>query len=348
MPRRALRILLVEDDPLQARLTRVALEASGFSTVTTVETAAEALACAPDHDLVLLDVQLPDGNGLDVLRKLRERSSRPAVVIVTGHGAEEIAVEALRLGADDYVAKSAGFTEILPTVVEQVRRSLALRDALESAETEAVEAERRTAVGEMTVALHHEINNPLMAALTEAALLLDDPGLAAPAREGVARIRTALERIRDAVKRAGAADGARNTEYLAGALKMTDLSRGGATRGIQGRALVVAEDRAMQRVLSVLLRRAGFEPEPFESAEDAAFRVAQAPQPSVVVLAGAVGGIAAFPALPARSWALVVVSAAGEIGVPAGTADLAVTIPFDPATFGTQVVDAVERRWVGG
>ncbi|HET7041461.1 MAG TPA: response regulator, partial [Gemmatimonadales bacterium] len=165
MPRRAFRILIVEDDPVQARLATAVLAGHGFREIQSVATAAEALARAPVSDIVLLDVQLPDGSGLDVLRRLRERSSRPAVVIVTAHGAEHVAIEALRLGADDYVSKDSGFIDLLPGVVERVRRSVGLRDALETAEGEVVAAERRAAVGEMTVALHHEINNPLMAAL---------------------------------------------------------------------------------------------------------------------------------------------------------------------------------------
>lgn len=348
MPKEAFRILLVEDDPLQAKLAITAIGFAGFAAPKVVETAAEALALATEHDLVILDVQLPDGNGLDVLRKLRERSSRPAVVIVTGHGGEKIAVEALRLGADDYVSKDASFTDILPTVVERVRRSLALRDALESTERDVVAAERRSAVGEMTTALHHELNNPLMAALTEASLLQDEPGLPPTARHGLAAIRTALERIRDTVKRAGEADGNRQTDYLAGALKMADLEGGGATRGLRGRAVVAAEDRPMRRVISVLLRRVGFEPEPFDSIEEAVTRLKQSPMPSVVVLAGlpteGTDPLGATTPGHRRDWALVVLSTphtAGKLGL---AADLLLTLPFDPATFATQVVSAVEGR----
>lgn len=348
MPKRNLRILLVEDDPLQAKLAKVALEAAGFAPPTMVETAADAMARAPEHDLLLLDVQLPDGNGLDVLRKLRERSSRPAVVIVTGHGGERIAVDALRLGADDYVSKDAGFTEILPTVVERVRRALALRDALESTERDVVEAERRSAVGEMTVALHHELNNPLMAALTEASLLLDEPGISPSVRQGLKTIQTALDRIRHAVKRAGEADGARHTEYLAGTLRMTDLDGGGATRGLRGRAVVAAEDRPMRRVISVLLRRVGFEPEPLDSVEEAVARMAQIPAPTVLVLAGLPTGdqdpFGVCVPDARRGWTLVVLSAPNAAGKLGRAADLLLPLPFDPATLAGQVVAAVEAR----
>lgn len=350
MPR-SLRILLVEDDPLQVKLALTTLRTTGFAPARVVETAAAALAEAPDHDLVILDVQLPDGNGLEVLRKLRERSSRPAVVIVTSHGGERVAVEALRLGADDYVSKDASFTDILPTVVERVRRSLALRDALESSERDVVAAERRAAVGEMTVALHHELNNPLMAALTEVSLLQGEPGLSPAVRQGLTAIQTALERIRVAVKRAGEADGTRRTDYLSGTLKMADLDAGPGTRGVRGRAVVAAEDRPMRRVISVLLRRVGFEPEAFDSLEETVARLGQSPEPAVVVLAGLSGdgtrSLGSAPLERPRNWKLVVLSAPHAAGPLGRAADLLLTLPFDPGTFAAQVVAAVEGR-VGG
>lgn len=350
MPKQTLRILLVEDDPLQAKLATTALRIAGFAPPKVVETAAAALAEAPDHDLLVLDVQLPDGNGLDVLRKLRERSSRPAVVIVTGHGGEKVVVEALRLGADDYVSKDASFTDILPTVVERVRRALALRDALESSERDVVAAERRSAVGEMTIALHHELNNPLMAALTEASLLQAEPGLSPAVRQGLAAIQTALERIRVAVKRAGEADGTRRTDYLAGALQMTDLNGVQAMRGVRGRALVAATDGSLRRVIAVLLRRSGFEPESFETLEDVATRLVEGPPPAVVVLAGF--GQADVPhaapiVRPGRTWRVVVLATPGAIDEREKACDLKLPLPFDPTTFAEQVVAVVERR-VGG
>lgn len=351
MPKQSFRILLVEDDPLQAKLALTAIGIAGFAKPNVVETAAEALAQAADHDLLILDVQLPDGNGLDVLRKIRERSTRPAVVIVTGHGGEKVAVEALRLGADDYVSKDSSFTDILPTVVERVRRSLALRDTLESTERDVVAAERRSAVGEMTTALHHELNNPLMAALTEVSLLQDEPGISPTVKQGLVAIQTALDRIRKAVKRAGEADGNRQTDYLAGALKMADLEGGGAARGLRGRAVVAAEDRPMRRVISVLLRRVGFEPEPLDSIDEAAARLKQAPVPSVVVLAGLpTDGADPFGVTTPghqRHWALIVLSAPHTSGKLGLAADLLLTLPFDPATFATQVVTAVEKRVIG-
>ncbi len=340
------RILVVDDDPLQAKLATVALMASGFARPTVVGTATDALAQANAHDVVLLDIQLPDGNGLDVLRRLRERSTRPAVVIVTGHGAEQVAADALRHGADDYVSKDAGFIELLPTTVERVRRSLALRDALENAEREVVATERRSAVGEMTVALHHEINNPLMAALTESQLLQEEPGLSPTMAQGLTVIRSALERIRAAVKRAGESDAAKNTDYLAGTIKMADLESVAVIPGLRGRAVVTAKDVPIRRVLTVLLRRAGFDPEAFETMEETTIRLAEGPSPTMVVIAGfgradALGASAV--SVRGRPWRLMVLAVPGSVDAAECPCDLLLPLPFDPATFAAQVVAVVDR-----
>ena len=341
----------MDDDPQQAKLGQAVLEAHGFATPTHADSAAAALRRAMDHDLVLLDVQLPDGSGLDVLRKLRERSTRPAVVIVTAHGAESIAVEALRLGADDYISKDATFTGLLPSIVERIRRSLALRDTLESTEREVVDAERRTAVGEMTVALHHEINNPLMAALTEATLLQDERDLTPTLRTGLAVIKAALERIREVVKRAGESDAARSTDYLAGTLRMADLDGSGMTRGLRGRAVVAAADPPLRRVISVLLRREGFEVETFEGLEDVAALLTGGPPPSVVILAGygrADTATAKVPLRDGRPWKVVILAVPGSVDREDCGCDLLLPLPFDPATFARLVVGVVDGRGVIG
>ena len=142
-----------------------------------VTTGREALESLDGIDIVLLDHQLPDANGLDILEVIRARPNPPAVVLITAHGNESLAAGALRLGADDYLAKDQSLLEMLPEILERVRRSRELRKALVAAERDLVRAERLAAIGEMTVALHHGINNPLMSASTDVELLLADPDL---------------------------------------------------------------------------------------------------------------------------------------------------------------------------
>src|ERR687890_1429477 len=221
------RVLLVDDDPDLLRLIQHVLKAQGYGLARQVGTGREALESLEDIDIVLLDQQLPDTSGLDVLEAIRTRPEAPAVVLVTGHGNESLVASALRRGADDYLAKDAALTELLPQILERVRRTRELRKALSAAEEELVRAERLAAVGEMTVTLHHEINNPLMAAFADVELLLGD--LAAPQdkrKQGLENVREALRRIRDIVQRMGDLREARSKDYLKG-VRMLDLAKDG-------------------------------------------------------------------------------------------------------------------------
>ena len=176
------RILLVDDDPDIVRLVQHVLQTAGFGAAIQVSTGRAALTALAGMDIVLLDHQLPDTSGLEVLRAIRALPSPPAVILVTAHGNESLAAAALRLGADDYLAMDAALADLLPQILERVRRNRELRKALAAAEADLMRAERLAAIGEMTVTLHHEINNPLMAAFADVELLLADPQAAADKR----------------------------------------------------------------------------------------------------------------------------------------------------------------------
>lgn len=70
-------------------------------------------------DLLLLDIHLPDGSGLDLLLELRAQHCAQAIVMLTGHGDEESAVRALKAGANDYISKRGDYLERLPQLLEQ-------------------------------------------------------------------------------------------------------------------------------------------------------------------------------------------------------------------------------------
>jgi two-component system response regulator RegX3 len=115
-----MRILIVEDDDGIAAPLAEGLSREGFN-VTRAATGAEALA-VPEPDLVLLDLRLPDMDGLDVCRRLRERSQVP-IIIVTARAEEADRVVGLELGADDYVVKPFGLRELIARIRAVTRRS---------------------------------------------------------------------------------------------------------------------------------------------------------------------------------------------------------------------------------
>ena len=330
-----LSVLVVDDDTDMTRLLRTILARHGYEPVRHVTTGAEALA-ADGADVVLLDYQLPDLSGLEVIDALRARAEPPAIVIVTAHGSESLAAEALRRGASDYLVKDASLAELLPEVLERVRRERELRSALMAAERDLIAAERLAAIGEMTVTLNHEINNPLMAATAEVAILLTEPsGLTPDQRESLDAVRDALDRISGIVRRIGSLREARSRDYLAG-VRMIDLAASAAP-GRERTAVLCATDEALGRIVGEVLGRAGYRVQRCAGVAELA-QWATAVGISTVVLAGRSGEL--LPALgPAaeRGYRLVVISADGDALARTAGADIVLTVPFDPEVLVTRL-----------
>jgi len=119
-------ILIVEDDPQIRRFLRATLTAEGYVYYEAV-TAAEGLNdfYARRPDLILLDLGLPDRDGLEVIRQIRESSQMP-ILVLSARGEERDKIAALDLGADDYVAKPFGVGELLARIRAALRRSAAV------------------------------------------------------------------------------------------------------------------------------------------------------------------------------------------------------------------------------
>ncbi len=118
------RILVVEDDAPIVRTLRINLRARGYEV--DIATSGRAALAAVDElvpDLILLDLGLPDIDGVEVLRRVRRRSDVPIVVLTARSDADD-KVEALDEGADDYVTKPFGIDELLARVRANLRRSL--------------------------------------------------------------------------------------------------------------------------------------------------------------------------------------------------------------------------------
>src|SRR5438270_4899759 len=118
-----MRILVVEDEKRIADFLCRGLEGAGYA-VDPALTGAAALECvhATDYDLVILDLMLPDMDGLQVLEKIRNRKVGPPVLILSARGALDDRVKGLEQGADDYLVKPFAFVELLARVRALLRR----------------------------------------------------------------------------------------------------------------------------------------------------------------------------------------------------------------------------------
>jgi len=114
-----MKILVVEDDKSIAESLVEGLEASGFA-VTHAATGAAALA-AGEHEMILLDLGLPDMDGRDVCRELRRRTKAP-IIMLTARSEEFDRVLGLEMGADDYVTKPFSFRELVARIRAVARR----------------------------------------------------------------------------------------------------------------------------------------------------------------------------------------------------------------------------------
>jgi two-component system KDP operon response regulator KdpE len=116
-------VLVVEDEPQMRRFIRATLASHGYRHLE-ANTASEALMMATTHnpELILLDLGLPDGDGIDITRRIREWSRTP-IIVISARGKEDDKVTALDAGADDYLTKPFGVNELL------ARMRVALRHA---------------------------------------------------------------------------------------------------------------------------------------------------------------------------------------------------------------------------
>lgn len=159
------RVLLVEDDAMLGNALRRTLGAAGYS-ARLVGSGAEALAALADEpDVVLLDMGLPDRDGLGVCREIRQRSRVP-ILAITGRGDVSARVQGLRSGADDYLVKPISTEELLARIEAVLRRSTGAAVASVVAVGDvAVDLDRRvvTAGGEAVALTRKEFD--LLAAL---------------------------------------------------------------------------------------------------------------------------------------------------------------------------------------
>src|ERR1700759_968086 len=121
-PMIAVKVLIIEDDPNIVDLIRSNLVVRGFDTVVSAGSKVIDLFDLEQPDMVLLDLMLPEADGFELCRELRERSP-VGIIVVSARGGEQDKVTALNMGADDYMTKPFGIEELLARIRATLRRT---------------------------------------------------------------------------------------------------------------------------------------------------------------------------------------------------------------------------------
>jgi DNA-binding response OmpR family regulator len=217
-------VIIADDDPIMLLLLRTVVEQGGHTVVASV-TDGEAAWMAFDADpvpLVILDWEMPLLDGLGLCRRIRESElGDPFLLIVTGRDKREDLLSALDSGADDYLTKPVT-ADALTARLRIAERRIEITAARRSAELELRRSRYLAGIGETSLALQHEINNPLAAMLSHASLL--EAGMVEEGEkdEALATIIQQAKRIGDVVKRLRQIDQPRSVEYLGNA-RMLDI-----------------------------------------------------------------------------------------------------------------------------
>ncbi len=221
------KILIADDDEVIVKLTTLLLQKRGF-TVLSANNGEQCLQMVAEHQpaLVLLDYMMPVMDGLAALKQIRSRYPDVYVVMFTGKGNEDVAVELMRAGAADYLRKpfvSESLVKRIDTVLsvrqveienrELIRERESLQgeikqwnsrleqrvreksSELEQAHKEIIQSEKLAALGHMSAGMAHEIRNPLNSINLFAQILLSAEGLDGENQSYVYKITQEVERI---------------------------------------------------------------------------------------------------------------------------------------------------------
>jgi two-component system NtrC family sensor kinase len=223
-------VLLADDDPTMRLLLSRMLEQGGHTVCAAAadgEEAWEAYIAEPPP-MLILDWEMPKMDGLELCRRIRssERGDEAFILVITARDKTEDLTAVLDAGADDYMSKPVTPDNLMARLRIAERR-IEVNAARRSAEEKLRKAQYLAGIGETSLALQHEINNPLAALLSNTSLIEANMLTAEETGEALVTIAQMARRIADVVKKLRQLNNPKSVEYLGNA-RMIDINPTGA------------------------------------------------------------------------------------------------------------------------
>jgi CheY-like chemotaxis protein len=135
--------------------------------------ALEVLGQNPEIDLILMDYHLPEDNGLEVTRQIREKNINIPIIFLTSNRDFRLAIEAMKFGVEDYLVKDEAVDSVLPRTIVNILERVRLKKRIaERVKADLIAKTRTNAIKELIVTVCHEFNNPLAAIKISTDILL--------------------------------------------------------------------------------------------------------------------------------------------------------------------------------
>jgi len=169
------KILVVDDEEMLRDRLKSLLELEDYEVIT-AESGPKGLEAYDREkpDIIVSDIRMPGMDGIEFLTKIKALKTDVEVIMLTGHGGIESAIEAMKIGAFDYMNKPVNFDELCVNV-KRALETRTLRLQLANQQVQLLQSAKLAAVGELGAGVAHEMNQPLMAILTHMeSLLMND------------------------------------------------------------------------------------------------------------------------------------------------------------------------------
>lgn len=192
------KILIIDDEKIIRERIRKLLTMDGYE-VQTAEDGPSGLELFKTFvpNIVITDIRMPNMDGMEVLRQIKEKSPPTDVILITGHGDMTSTIEALRIGAFDYINKPVDYDELTISIKRNMDLQAVKRDR-ERLQTELFQSAKLASVGTLTSGIAHELNNPLtviIAYVEETLILLQNPEIPEINENKIKEITTNLNMI---------------------------------------------------------------------------------------------------------------------------------------------------------